>query len=252
MIIGLTLSLAAGLWPVMAEGQAKPFTRMQVITLQNGPNQVDIDGDGQTDLIFIAWRENYNAHGFDMVTFYVLYKDAWQARQQWYLIPFFDEKGVPRETSYRTTMGADCVLSDLRVLRPVSPANAPVTVIIGDRDFGASYADVALVKFRVYRLAHNKEGLPGEPPYYFKLERTLRGHKKYCDINEAFRKELGLGSYRQDCDGVSRPLAQWDRRVRATRAFEPGLTTACRRRLPASARPSLPLPAAPDARRSVL
>ena len=41
----------------------------QPLPLNNGLNRVDFTGDGKPDLVTIAHRENYNAHGFDVVTF---------------------------------------------------------------------------------------------------------------------------------------------------------------------------------------
>lgn len=198
LVIALVILLAATSAISAAPEQANAFKGFEVIALRNGSNEIDINGDGLKDLIFIAWRENYNAHGFDMFTFYLQVTSDIRPKEKWYLVPFFDEKGVPNKTSLTTAMGADCVLSDIRVIRPVSPKNAPVTVVIGTRDFGESYADEASVKFLVYELRHTEEGLPGEPPYYFQQSKTIPGQGKYCDINKAFQKELGLGWYRTD------------------------------------------------------
>ncbi len=171
------------------------FSKMEVIQLVNGPNQVDLNGDGKNDLIFVAWRGNYNAHGYSLFTFYMHFPDENQPEMQWHLVPFVDEKGVPKEDAVSTEEGADCFLQDIRVLRSPFQKNMPVIVIVGKRDFGKSYADSALVKFVVFELKHNGEGIPGEPPFYFKQKRTIKGKKKYCDINAAFTEELGVGDY---------------------------------------------------------
>jgi hypothetical protein len=38
----------------------------------------------------------------------------------------------------------------------------------------------------------NKDGRFGWPEYYFLRNQTIEGKEKYCDINRAFEKELGL------------------------------------------------------------
>jgi len=40
------------------------------LKLVAGENRVDFTGDGRPDRVMIAHRANYNAHGFDVVTFY--------------------------------------------------------------------------------------------------------------------------------------------------------------------------------------
>lgn len=168
---------------------------MEVIHLVNGPNQVDLNGDGKKDLIFVAWRGNYNAHGYSLFTFYMHFPNENEPEKQWHLVSFFDKSGVPKKDAISTEEGADCFLQDIRVLRSTSQKNLPVIVIIGTREFGESYADAAPVKFVVFELKHNREGIPGEPPFYFKPKRTIKGKKKYCDINVAFSEELWIGDY---------------------------------------------------------
>ncbi|MDD5543021.1 MAG: hypothetical protein PHX83_07575 [Acidobacteriia bacterium] len=200
LVIALVILLATISANSAAPEQTKAFKGFEVIPLRNGPNEIDINGDGLKDLIFIAWRENYNAHGFDIITFYLQVKSDHdiQPKEEWYLVPFFDEGGVPDKTSLKTEMGADCILSDIRVIRPVSPKKGPVTIVVGIRDLGESYADEASIKFLVYELRYTKEGIPGKPPYYFQQSKTIPGQEKYCDINNAFQRELGLGWYRTD------------------------------------------------------
>jgi len=171
----------------------RSFAAMQVVRLNNGSNAVDLDGDGRPDAVFMAWRENYNAHGYNHVTFYVSYADQYQPVRRWYLVPFFDARGSQTADSYNTGQGADCVLSDIRVLRPATSGSGPVTVITGKRDMGQSFADTAAVTFVVYELARNTDAVPGAPPMYLQARQTIRGRRAYCDINEAFQRELGVG-----------------------------------------------------------
>ena len=69
-------------------------------------------------------------------------------------------------------------------------------VVSGVRQFGETYGDVLLVMFFVDRPVYDSMAA-GWPPFYFQATRTIRSRGKYCEVNKAFKKELGLGSY---CD----------------------------------------------------
>ncbi len=162
----------------------------RVVSLKNGANVVDLLGDGTKAQVFVGWRENYNAHGFSTVAFYVFATSGiGDTAGVWQVVPFYG--GARGGDVYRTSEGADCTLSDLRVLRR---KHAPIEIIIATRRLGESFADSAAVRFDYYQVARNADGVPGWPPYYFEHVRTVRGKRPYCDVNEAFDRELGLGT----------------------------------------------------------
>src|SRR5262249_1050980 len=167
---------------------AQAFSGWSSIRLANGPNELDIDGDGRPDLVFVAWLDNGNPHGYDLVTFY---RRGPGPDTTWELVPFFDTKPAG-EDSFRTVHGADCQLRGIAVARRSSSAREPITVIVGDREFGRSFADSAGVTFVVYNLAKNPDSTPGLPPVYFKAERTITSKSKYCGLYEAYAAELGI------------------------------------------------------------
>jgi hypothetical protein len=165
-----------------------------VLVLKNGANPVDLLGDGTKGQAFVAWRGNYNAHGFSTVAFYVLANsDRGDTKPVWQVVPFFggrnDRDPVPE--LYHTVEGADCILSDLRVLRH---DHSPVEIVVARREFGESFAASAAVQFDYYKLVRNSDGIPGWPPYYFEHSRSAPAKQSYCDVNEAFEQELGLGT----------------------------------------------------------
>jgi len=181
------LALAAGIYVLPLVQDPQDFSTWATVPLRNGPNEIDIDGDGHQDLVFVAWRDNANAHGYDRVTFYWRNSDD----QNWQIVPFDDRSGQPGEDSFRTNQGADCRLRGIAIVRKPSPPGEAVTAVVGERDFGQSYADAANVKFGVYRIARN-DGVPGWPRVYFQRDRTIEAKSKYCDVNEAFASELGI------------------------------------------------------------
>jgi hypothetical protein len=111
---------------------------------------------------------------------------------EWLLLPFFGDSGsVTGRDAFATNEGADCTLTDIRLVRRAG--QKAVTVVIGRRAFGESYAAAADVTFDVYEIGANPQGEVGLPPLFFDHRSTIHSKTKYCDINLAFAQELGLG-----------------------------------------------------------
>jgi hypothetical protein len=166
-----------------------------VIVLRNGRNAIDLLGDGSRGDVLVAWRGNYNGHGHSTAMFSVLAKGDLSGEPMWLLVPFFGgaaSDGTARDVFdvFTTWQGADCTLEDLRV---IGRRGAPVELIIAHRPLGASFADTAQVQFDWYTLRRNTAELPGWPTYYFERTRSSVAKREYCDVNEAFRRDLGLG-----------------------------------------------------------
>jgi len=162
---------------------------MEVLALNEGPNSLQLKGWAPPDMVMRAWRENYNAHGFYYYTFYVQHPDSEDGRTRWELVPFVI--GNHFENGIATSQGADCVLRELRVLRPKQSPN-PVTVLIAEREMKGTYADTERVTFSVYELQMNTRGRPGEPGIAFYRVRTIPARRRYCDVEDAFVRELGI------------------------------------------------------------
>jgi hypothetical protein len=164
---------------------------LKVLTVNNGVNQLTLLGEPA--MAMRAWRENYNAHGFDTVSFYVRDKAAGE-QAFWNVVPVFGQ--VTRgDTAERLEItvggGADCVLHDFRLLR--SDDDKRVMLVIAQRDMGDSFADAAPVHFTWYELTKNVDETPGDPWLSFRQARVTQAAKPYCSVEEAFDAELHLG-----------------------------------------------------------
>jgi carbapenem resistance CarG-like protein len=192
-IIAVVASAAMWINGAAARGAQAPspseIRSMAVVPLRNGPNQVDLDGDGRMDLVFVAWRENFNAHGFRYVTFYRSTRDT----PAWNLVPFFKQDERADFTSFQSYHGADCTLRDIRLLRPRAVSAAPTVAVVAERQFGESFDAQEVVTFTVYRAARNREEVPGSPAFSFRAAGTIVSKAAYCDVGEAFASELGIG-----------------------------------------------------------
>ncbi len=164
---------------------------LKVLTVDNGVNQLTLLGEPA--MAVRAWRENYNAHGFDVVSFYVRDKAAGE-KAFWNVVPVFGQitkGGTAERLEITVGGGADCALHDFRLLH--SDDDKRVMLVIAQRDMGDSFADAAPVHFTWYELAKNEDETPGEPWLSFRQARVTQATKPYCNVEDAFDKELHLG-----------------------------------------------------------
>jgi len=198
MVCRMSILLACLPFAVLTAQQARPTRAraglgdVRIIKLHSGSNAVDLNGDGRADVVFMAFRDNGNAHGFEVITFYLA--DSAELGQ-WRLVPLYDSARGREMDAYRTVGGADCQLENLMIVRPRTSPHAPVELVLAVRDFGDTYAAVMPVTFTVYGFVADTTGPVGYPPYYFRAIRTVRSTGRYCDVFDAFEHELGLGHY---------------------------------------------------------
>ncbi len=174
-----------------AAAHAAEFDSYTVVKLSYGANPVDINNDGINDLVFLARRENFNAHGFDVVTFYIQTPRKDKVIKPWNIVPLFKEN--KESLTFGVSGGADCVLNDFRFLKPKKGTQS--LLIRAERDTLASFYEDNTVNFHYYAFEENSEGEPGVPLVFFKFQKTIKSKHKYCDVNQAFRSELGLENY---------------------------------------------------------
>jgi hypothetical protein len=177
--VALTLSCLAS---------AADYSKYRLVRIGNGLNAVDFTGDAIPDLVVSARRDNFNAHGFDVVSLYVRVRDGRRA-DQLHLVPLFYKD---RSEKFELTVwgGADCQLRTFRLL--VGPSKDSAALIVANRDPGQSFADAARVTFTYLELKTNTEGIPGFPPYYFEETSVRTSSRDYCDVNDAIIGEAIL------------------------------------------------------------
>jgi hypothetical protein len=185
------LALALGFCLAVAQTSlAREFAGYSVVDLRPGVNRFRLDGASGDAVVVLGHRENFNAHGFDVATFYV---QRPRPRPSLDLVTFWD--GDEESLELRLSGGADCRLHDFRVLRPKG-GEFPV-VVLADRELGDSYASAEIVTFRIYELRHNRDGEVGRPALWFERAATQTAVRKYCDVGEALEKELNIRDYRR-------------------------------------------------------
>jgi hypothetical protein len=162
------------------------------IPLHYGSNQISFSEGGEAGIAMLGRRENFNAHGFDVLTLYIKPRKTESNAIDWQLVSLFD--GEKEALTLTVGGGADCTLHDFRLVR--DGTRGDVKLIVAERDAGSSYADYAPVHFKQYSLRRNNSAEVGRPLYYFDLVHNTKSKKVYCDVGEAFLSELGMRPYR--------------------------------------------------------
>lgn len=162
--------------------------RPAVLPVPYGLSRVPLTHDGVRALLVRARRDNFKAHGFDVLTIYALSSPPTQKASPFLVVSVWDKDKEHLEVT--AGGGAHCLLHDFRL---VGGPGQDLQLVIAQRDFGRSYADQGQVTFTRYELRHNTRE-PGRPAYYFESGQSFKARRKYCDVDQAFRQELGLRS----------------------------------------------------------
>jgi len=187
MILHLLLSCS-----LLATPGALEKVKGKVVPLAYGITRIDMTGQNAEGMAVLANRENFNAHGFDVLTLYVRTLPPWGGAKIWSLVSVFD--GEKEKLVTTVSGGADCLLHDFRLV--AQSGGRPIALVVADRELGASYADPANVTFSFYELRNNRDGEVGRPVYYFERTSQVKARRPYCDVGEAFWGELGLANWR--------------------------------------------------------
>ncbi|MBM4381930.1 MAG: hypothetical protein FJ091_01050 [Deltaproteobacteria bacterium] len=157
---------------------AAETTQTGATALRRGVNALDLDGDGEGDAVIVAMHELGNAHSALVTSFVRVGANA-----RWEIVPLRWKRGG-EELSLRAVNGADCQLRDLRLV----PSAKGFSLVVAERELGESYADARPVTFRWLELA------PDEPSasLVWREVRSSATTASYCDVGEAFARELGL------------------------------------------------------------
>jgi len=196
----LAICLRLLLLPALCPAAASADAARPVVPLANGLNTLSLTAAPLPARAFLARRDNFNGHGFDVLTLYIEAPAGPGEKPQWQLVPAFDTRDEERRRlprgehlTLQAYGGADCRLGDFRLL--AASAEADATLVLADREFGDSFASAAPVSFRFFKLRKNTDGIPGRPVYYFEFDHERQATKPYCDVGSPLQAELGLGPY---------------------------------------------------------
>lgn len=141
----------------------------------------NIDGEGKPELIVRGRRDNHNAHSGSIISFY-----RQEPSKHLILIPVEDKDRTGFSHAMETFEGAECTITDYRL---VKAGKNRMHLLEGRREVTHSLHEDNTVRFRLFKLHHNEDGLPGFPDLYFKPQREWTSQGQYCDVNQAFEIE---------------------------------------------------------------
>lgn len=187
MVLPLCAAWAATPQAPEPAAPASPRPEGSLVVLTNGITRLNVLSNKAPMMVFVARRPWNTAHDDSIANFYI--KGMYGDEPSWLMVPFTLRGSA--NYSFETKEGADCTLTDMRLLRTKS---GQLQVIVAAREFGETYVDEMPVQFDFYRLVSHQHGeTPAGPDVSFEFVGTSMSRDKYCDVNVAFNLELNLG-----------------------------------------------------------
>lgn len=136
---------------------------LKMVTLHNGLNSLDVNSDGTADMVVVARRENYNAHGFGTTTIYIWVAASKDEDVSLQIVPLQPATSTEHDDvlNPRSAGGADALLTNFRLF--LDPVHHTAVVITAKRRFGGSFADTQPVDFEFFRLTRTNKGFRASP-----------------------------------------------------------------------------------------
>lgn len=157
------------------------------IALSSGVNRIPrLAPDGRDGLIVLGWRDNGNAHGYDLAL--VLLQD----KAGPYSVVRVDrpDAGVWSDGITDDPHTGEDMVSSFRFARGHVDGRPATLLLVATRDPGASIPDPTRVRLDVYVLAHEPD--VGTTPDHFRLLTSDRSDEAYCNADRALSRRFDL------------------------------------------------------------
>jgi hypothetical protein len=182
-LLGVLLSSGA---PAASPGPR--VTALVPLALHSGANPVSrLAPDGRDGLIVLGWRENGNAHGYDLAL--VLLRDKAGTP---FKVVRVDRPGGAAWSDGITDdphTGEDMV-SSFRFARGRIDGRPATLLLVATRDAGETIPDPSRVTFEIYAMEHAPE--VGTTPDHFRLIAKERSDGPYCNADMALARRFDL------------------------------------------------------------
>jgi len=191
----LFTAIAALLSPVATAADAPPdWGKLTPVPLRPGINRIaKLTPDGRDGVITMAWRDNGNAHGFDVFTVMV-HEAVMPPGEEWTFASFFDgdDETLAETDAPHTT--EDYVRS-VRFARATMGKWKGFLALVAKRntDENVGIGDPTTVTVTVFKLTQRPEDAPiGRPRRYFERVATWNTERRFCNSETALAVELKL------------------------------------------------------------
>lgn len=191
IVAGLAVSFAGGFSP--ASTTENRFTDLVIVPLKQGINNIPrFSDDGRDAIIVLGWRDNGNAHGYDV---YVVMLPTEKGGADWNIALGPDGSEVIKDQPH---LGEDMVKS-VRFVRGKLNGYNHSMLITATRDVTDGYGDPAFAEIEVSLLTGGDIEL-GTTFDRFEPAYTFRTSRQYCNAEYALASEMGLPR-RQNFEG---------------------------------------------------
>jgi hypothetical protein len=174
----------------LAGGRGAPISDVRPIELRPGANPVGaFTTDGRDAVIYQAWRENGNAHGYNV--YLVTLPDPSGAPVS--VVGVEDpERAAPRDLLRDEPFDGERVMGVVRFARARLDGRQQTVLLTADLDAGpdGALADHATATIRVYQLARTDQ--VGSTHDHFALVWRTQTRARFCNAELALAKTLRL------------------------------------------------------------
>jgi hypothetical protein len=158
--------------------------RLTPIPLQTGVNRIaQFSSDGREARIVLAWRDNGNAHGYDV---FLVLMPTKRGGTDWNVVGLETGQSFSDEIRDAPHTGEDVATAVRFVRRGTKPL-----VVMASRRIVESYPAPAETMIKVYELRRS-DGVPGTTIDYFAVTRQWKARERYCNAELALHDEVGL------------------------------------------------------------
>lgn len=173
--------------------RAVHLSNFDMFSLRAGVNRIaDFAGDGREGLIVLGWRDNGNAHGFDV---FMILAPTRVGGSDYNVVTFGSETGWDSGADATSIAdaphtGEDFVRS-VRFGRAMMNGRRETLAFVATRQIEESYPAPALTRIQV--LAMRNRGDEGAGPVdHFDAQADFVTARRYCNSDAALRTELGV------------------------------------------------------------
>ena len=188
------MMLAAALLALAAPPPAPVrLAEFEMFALRPGANRIaNFTADGREGLIILGWRDNGNAHGFDV---FMVLAPTMVGGGDYNVVTFAPETGWDSAADATSIAdaphtGEDFVRS-VRFGRAVMNGRRETLAFVATRQIEDSYPAPALTRIQVLAL-RNRGAETAGPVDYFDARADYVTARRYCNSDAALRTELGV------------------------------------------------------------
>ena len=181
-------------------GTIPTFHPEEMVKIVNGPNWIDMNGDGHLDLVMKSRVSIWGtSHSYSVYSFFIytennvtnpeIYETNWSSIN---IIDNDASKYGYGENTKQTYEGAECIITDYRIAMARINNKISAWLIMAQRDLGEGFWDQQPYMFTFFKLENDEDPQNGYERLAFIKKGTSTTTNKDCGANEAFFHEFGF------------------------------------------------------------